>query len=381
MAIPIYYEGEDFYVPYFEVKIGGHSLKDDVVRDVMQVTYKDSIEEIDSFELVVNNWDADRHHFKYEPFSQKNFEGVFEPGQRLELWMGYLRNIRLMLKGEITTVEPNYPESGGSTLSVRGLNTLHSFRKKQHTFAWYDKKDSQIAVEIGKNPVSEDKPGMNVEVRIDDNAAFMEKPDPFVFMNNQFDILFLFQRARRRGYSVYLDFDKATNKEFIYFGPSHLIREVAYELEWGKSLIQFRPTLTTAKQIQKVTVRGWDRRTGKPIEATAQLGEKDLEVGREHLALADVVQGRHEVITDQPVHTADEAKSLAKKTLKEQLQELIKASGSTVGLPDLRAGSKVEIKKLGKRFDGEYFVVDSTHTINDGGYRTTFNARKEVTKK
>ena len=32
-------------------------LPRDVLRDVIQLTYKDNIKEIDSFELTVNNWD------------------------------------------------------------------------------------------------------------------------------------------------------------------------------------------------------------------------------------------------------------------------------------------------------------------------------------
>ena len=47
-----------FYVPQFEVRIEGVGLPRDVLRDVVQVTYKDNIKEIDSFELTVNNWDA-----------------------------------------------------------------------------------------------------------------------------------------------------------------------------------------------------------------------------------------------------------------------------------------------------------------------------------
>ena len=31
----------------------------------MQVTYKDNVKEIDSFELTVNNWDAEAQDFKY----------------------------------------------------------------------------------------------------------------------------------------------------------------------------------------------------------------------------------------------------------------------------------------------------------------------------
>ena len=52
---------------------------------------------------------------------------------------------------------------------------------------------------------------------------------------------------------------------------------------------------------------------------------------------------------------------------------MVTATGSTVGLPDLRAGSVVEIDGLGDRFSGRYFVTGTTHTIGDGGYTTQFD--------
>jgi hypothetical protein len=55
----------DFYVPRFEIRIEGVGLPRNVLRDVMQLTYKDNIKEIDGFELTVNNWDPDTQDFKY----------------------------------------------------------------------------------------------------------------------------------------------------------------------------------------------------------------------------------------------------------------------------------------------------------------------------
>ena len=55
------------------------------------------------------------------------------------------------------------------------------------------------------------------------------------------------------------------------------------------------------------------------------------------------------------------------------------AAVTTVGLPDLRAGRRVVIKGVGAHFSGTYFVTDSTHTINEQGYTTQFNARREET--
>jgi len=381
-AIPIYRETtragerENFYVPHFKVKLADRPLPENIVRDVLQVTYTDSVDEIDSFELTINNWDAELGRFKYEPPSQPEHANLFEPGKELKLRMGYVKNLRLMLQGEITTLEPNFPESGGSTLSIRGLNVLHRFRKKQHTWAWYDKRDSDIAKEIGQQRESENRPGLHIEVRVGDQYTSLEEAEPFVFMNNQYDILFLLERARRHNYALYLDVDGVTGDQFLHFGPSERLREVTYELEWGKTLVQFRPTLTTANQISQVTVRGWNRRTRRPITATASLGSAGIEINRDQDAVAQAVQGRHEVITDRPIHTQREADALARNILRQQLQEMIKASGATVGLPDLRSGRRLHIKNLGPRFDGVYFITKTTHTIGDG-YRTTFDARRE----
>ncbi|MBA7490397.1 hypothetical protein ES702_00935 [subsurface metagenome] len=89
---------------------------------------------------------------------------------------------------------------------------------------------------------------------------------------------------------------------------------------------------------------------------------------------------RIEVIADKPVCTKKEAKQLAKEALENIVKGMVKASGSTVGLPDLRAGTNIEIKNLGELFNGRYFVTQTTHTISDTGYTTNFSARKEEKK-
>src|SRR5690349_15488184 len=158
-ATDIFATHQTFYVPQFQVSIAGKTLADGLLRDVMQVTYRDSVDEIDSFELVVNNWDAGnrRPQPKYEPPSQSQNAGVFDPGKRLELRMGYMNEMTLMLTGQITTLEPNFPESGAPTLSVRGLNVLHELRTEQHTDHWENKKDSDIATDLGNRSLTQGK--------------------------------------------------------------------------------------------------------------------------------------------------------------------------------------------------------------------------------
>ncbi len=401
-AIPIYSQQETFYVPTVELVVRGRPLGAEVIHDLIEVTYKDSVNEIDSFQIEINNWDADQHAFKFAPplkTATEDFTGIFDPGTEIELWMGYQNqsNMRRMMLGIVTSLEPNFTESGAPTLTISGLNELHQLRGEQHTYSWTsgDKTDTDIAIELGNKPVKSGQPGLGIPVV--PNPAADETPEPFVFMNNQYDIVFLLERARRHGYEVYLDEDDVTGKKTLYFGLSQSNANApVYQLEWGRSLINFKPTLSTAKQVNQVTVRGWDRTANARIEVNYTLqnlwkdeGKSQTEITRLS-QIAKAYANRTEVVTRPPVRTTSEAKQLARATLEDQSKRLIEASGATVGLPDLRSGCNVEIIGFGIRtdstgqltgtssdFDGEYYVTETTHTIGGGGYRTQFSARRE----
>lgn len=394
-AVPIYQQSkgtQTFYAPAFEIKMEGHGLPRDVLRDVIQVTYQDNIDQMDYVQLTINNWDDTARRFKYVGVDDKDlkdgYKGLFNPGQKVEVRMGYQQplvgsseqsSLRLMMIGTVATLEQDFPNAGSPTLQVRAYNILNSFKKQQHTYTWENKRDSEIAQELGQHSVSKDHPGLGIKVYIDENAASKESLEPFVFMHSQFDILFLLERARKHGYSIYLNEGKdgKTNR-YLFFGPSDRDASLTYKLEWGKSLIQFHPTLTAANQVTKVTVRGTNRRDHSPIEKTAQWGDDGV---RLNLDLKDLVHkeldGREDQVVNKPVHTPQQASAMARDLLLAHLKGMLKGSGATVGLPDLRAGRTVQIAGLGKYFSGTYFVTDTTHTIGADGYRTTFNARRE----
>ena len=99
-----------FYVPQFEIKIAGAHLPRDVLRDVSQVTYKDNIKEIDSFELTVNNWDSVHQRFqvcwrrKRPTHSRESAASALRSvQQRSKCGMGYGGDLRLMMTGTFTT--------------------------------------------------------------------------------------------------------------------------------------------------------------------------------------------------------------------------------------------------------------------------------------
>lgn len=371
-VVPIY-KGQDFYVPAFEVKVGQQRLDRGVIHDITQVSYKDSIKEIDSFEITISNWDGEKREFKYSD------RDLFNPGRKIELWMGYFgtSKLRLMLTGEITSLRPSFPAGGQPTLVVSGLNLLHRLRKKQESHSYQGLTDNEIAKRIQGR--------LGVTIDTEENAPGAQEEYQYLFQDNQYDIIFLLQRARAIGYDLtVIEEGDSTNLQAkpsrLRFAPSENVKQTVYELKYGLSLIDFQPTLTTAHQVAQVTVRGWDAVKKQAIEVTVT--RKDLEtkgVGKDggQDAIEQAFSEREEVIVNRPVASEQEARTLARRTLENNAKELVTGSGSVVGLPDLRAGCAIHIAGAGRRFSGRYFVTGTTHTIGDGGYTTRFECRRE----
>jgi phage protein D len=295
----------------------------------------------------------------------------------VEIRLGYAENLNVMLTGNFTTMEPNFPSSGGPTLTVRGLNVLHQLRRQQHTRTWRDRTDSQIVQSLERD--------FPLPIETDPNAQHDEPPLEFLAQRSQYDIDFIFSRARERGYVVFIqeaDRQVRGSRKRLYFGPSHSrtppgLRDVTFHLEWGKSLVDFRPTLTTANQVRSVTVRGWSRSQRQTISATVNLDDRRLSRNRDLYELLESCDPREEIVVDQPVFTVRQAERMALDILMDRQKEMVQASGTTVGLPDLRAGKQVLITNVGARFSGTYFVTETTHSLSAGGYVTRFKARRE----
>jgi uncharacterized protein len=373
----------DFYAPTFELRIDGAGLPQGVLRDVMEVTYHDDINQIDGFELTVNNWDASTRSCKYigsETSAQlagtsnaSKLFTLFDPaGKTVELAIGYVGNLQTMLSATFQTLEPSFAESGPPVLSVRGLNILQQLRKKKFSYAWTGQTPSAIALNFNTlRDGSAPRLKAPWQVITNPQAAAAEVAIDYVAQKDQYDVDFLLQLAHGQGYS--LEAYEATTQ--LYFGPSTQSQPSNYQLEWGKGLMSFKPSLSTANQWQSVTVRGWDRQAQKPISATVDL--TDPQVKKLNPNLHDMIQDRQQQTVDLPVFTVAEATQRARALLLDRSKEIVTAHGKTIGLPALRAGTRVNILGIGARLSGTYFVTKTTHTLGEAGYTTEFDCRRE----
>jgi phage protein D len=383
-TVPIF-ANQNFYAPRFEIKLRGQNLHQTVIRDVQEVSYSDSLDKLDAFDFTLHDWDPVLRLPKYSsPYDETGQPRTlpdnrpvpnFDPGAKVELRMGYYgaEDTRLMMTGQVVSLTPSFPSSGAPTLRVRALSLLYTLQKRQETLVFENKTDSDIAQEIAN--------GLDIEVEIPPGQSANETPHEYIALRNEYPIIFLMGRARRLGYDLYVKLPDNGGAPRLFFGRTPTSQAV-YELEWGKSLIQLTPTVKTKGQIKEVKVRGWNplgQGEDRIIEGTATLQDINPQLPDAQLlrSIDAALAETQEVVVDDPIRDAQEAQLMARGILADKLKDLVTGRGSTVGLPDLRAGRSIAIKGLGPRYSGRYVVTETTHTIGSSGYTTEFSARLE----
>lgn len=379
------FKDQRFYVPSYQITLEGQPLP--IVRDVKEVSYTDNLEEMDSFEFVLHDWDPVRLEPKYSsPYDARGNQRtltpngpkvpLLDPGVEVSLKLGYVGEgaLTTMLKGKIVTISPSFPSSGQPSLRIRALNPMHTLQKAQVSMTFENKTDSEIAKEIADS--------LNVEIEIPPGQVAGETRYDFMAFAREYPINFLIGRARRQGYDLYMKPPRtAGGQQVLFFGRTQP-DGTTYELEWGRSLVSFTPSVKTKGQITRVVVRGWrpgGRGDDRRITGVATIDQVQLKLPDTKLlsAIDKALQEKVEEVVEDPIENQTEADAKALGILLKKLQDLITGNGSTVGTPRLRAGKTVSIKGVGTRYSGTYVLTETTHKIDAGGYTTEFKGRME----
>ena len=91
--------------------------------------------------------------------------------------------------------------------------------------------------------------------------------------------------------------------------------------------------------------------------------------------LAAVCRDGAELKVRVPVFSQSQADQMAKAILKKRAETFVTGGGESIGLPEIKANTNIELRGLGKLFSRTYYVQQATHTISTGGYRTTFKVK------
>jgi phage protein D len=385
--------------PEFAVDVEGKPVEVRSKNDVIDIHAVLDLNNMGSFDITFNNWDDVNLRFKYSE-SDADTE-VFKIGRLVAVKLGYADKLVTVVSGEISALHPSFPESGSPTIGISGTDGMQRLKDSKpragQAVYYRDKADWQIAQEVaGRQP-------RMMKVSVPDQRGPRHQ---LVVQKNQDDASFLMERAKRIDYDCYVTSDAVAGTQTLHFEPPPDGRNGApvraFRLAYGPglaaeeqraarsgtaasggplvpNLISFTPTLTAAKQVSRLTVRGWDPRTKRSIHAEATVDNLPSGQGSGltgPAAATAALGGREETVIDAPVASTQEARELATALLRERAYQFITGTGRIAGLPQLRPRDVLEIHGIGRRFSGNYFVTRVEHTLGASGFFTQFGVRR-----
>lgn len=349
----------DTLSPAFKVRINGAALPQDALSDVIAITVIDDVDAMSMCIVSLKGWDGVAMKVKWMD------DDLFNEGNPIEIELGYRDRTKLLFRGELTGLEPDFPEGQPPTLTVRGHDWRHRLARERRTHSFLHVKDSDIASQVARSA------GMGA--RVEDSGVMY----PYVLQHNQTDYQFLMARAARIGWEVYAD-----GRDLV-FRPRQVTAGAQVTLRREIELLEFRPRLTTMGQSPHREVRGWSAKDKKELVAKAALGDEATQMGGSASggAIVDRAFSRSgSVVVDRPIRSAEDAEQLAKLGFREMGLGYVSAQGLCIGEPLLRAGTIAKIEGLGQRFSGQYYIGVAEHRFSPRtGYRTRFCAKRNAT--
>jgi phage protein D len=352
-------DGLDTLAPEFRVRVNGASLPNEAVADLIRLSVLDDVDAPGMFAITIVAWDTTQMKAKWID------DKLFQEGNPVEIDFGYRDQTAISISGEITGLEPDFPEAQPPTLTIRGYDRRHRLMRSRHTRSFTNCKDSDIASQLASEA--------NLRPSVEDSGVTL----PYVLQHNQTDLEFLATRARR------INFEVVVSGRDLHFRPRKVDDSATLTLHREVELLEFRPRLTTLGQVPQLEVRGWDPTKKQEIVGRAGVGDepKLMEGSSSGPSVArrafDTPKSSR---VTSPVQSQDEADAMAKRGFAEMALGYIRADGICIGEPSMRAGTVVKVEGIGDRFSGSYYVLSVEHSFRPKkGFRTYFSARRNAT--
>lgn len=375
------------YAPNFRILIGGDPLPLAMAGSIISTTYQDGIEGADRVEVT---------------FADPNLmfldHPVLQVDNKLSLSLGYAPDpLEEVFVGEITGVEPTFPNTGMPTIKIVAHDFLQRLTHGTKNRAFY------IPIpKVGNFPlpdpvVASIVAGTNLLIPYPDPvggalsvlmtvATFIVSPalaqQGILRQQGETDFAFLTGLAKKNGWELYIDHTLEPRGYVLRF---HSMRggDADLTLKYGQSLMDFTPRLTTVGDVFGVSARVWVNsikmgfvinvswdydRAAFNLSIFPGFGELEGLIGAEAAKSSLAIAPTGFATAPQKILTE----------LLPRLNNRLTGAGSTIGDLRIKAGRVIDLQGLGDQFSGKYRITSATHTIGQGGFKTGFQVRKEI---
>lgn len=360
----------NYFAPAFKIVVNGSKLEADVSYEIEQVQVVSKPDTLDTFSFTIAN-PLPKMRWTHTPDAD-----LFREGHAVSIAMGYVDDLQDMMKGEITQISPTFPAGDIPTVAIEGKSLLHRLLGTHNVRTYEGVTDKDIAEQIGQK--------LNLEVKADD----CQTQYPYVMQPAMTDLEFLRQRARNIHFEILVE-DKT-----LIFRKSQEATTKHYTLVFAQAqkavatgtnilpLTTFSLQMSASKPPTKVQSRSYDPvsktafvSNAGPPDQTSKMGGK--QAGGEVSSSAYNTERVHVHVTT-PFASQAQCDQHAKAFYNNQAMGLVTGTAETIGVPDLRAGTVIQMLGVGLRFEGYYRIDEATHDIGGDGYKTSLKVTRNA---
>src|SRR4051812_27345951 len=188
----------DTLAPEFRIEIDGNEIPEKLRADLVSVRVLEDVHATGMFSWTVSCWDTVEMKVKWID------EDFLNEGKTVTIHMGYRDRMKKLFTGEICGLEPDFHTGEAAALTIRGYDRGHRLMRRRRTASYVQMKDADIARQIASQA--------SLKPEVQDTNVTLE----YVLQHNQTDLEFLWDRAARIGYEVFV-VDNA-----LYFRPRQI---------------------------------------------------------------------------------------------------------------------------------------------------------------
>ena len=343
--------------PTYALKVNGTNLTAEELGRVGEIVVEQSLHLPDMFVIRVRDVGSASDPFNMGVFNALD-QDTFPIGAEVHIDLGRGAEPSTVMKGEVTALELSVTPETVPTLIIRGYARSHRLHRGRQSASFQNVSDSDIVSTIAS------------QCGLQASAEATSTVHDYVFQHNQTNWEFLRERAALNGFELFVE-DRT-----LHFRKPQKNQSMAAEQKLWENLLSLHVTVSTAYQTSSVIVRAWDPKTKQAIVGTASSGRiaPDTQMGKTGSQMASTSFGDSKVyVVNQPLASQSAADTLAQAIYDNLEGRFIQAEGQCLGDPAIRPGQTIEMKTLGERLSGKYYLSSVTHTVNGTeGYTTTF---------
>lgn len=268
------------------------------------------------------------------PVSQSD---VFDIGATIELKLGYHSKNKTVFKGIVLGQTVRRHVNGNSDCVVICGDKAETLALRTANHAYLESNDGETMGKIAREA--------GLASRIE--GARLKSPSQILAHSSAWD--YVLARAEANGLVVLVDAGQ------LIIGPPGQA-SAKLHAEFGDTISQMNLTVDASQQVSGVSVQSWDYKSQAPLIGTASEPALPRIGSDKPASLAKVAGDAKPLLSAQSPLAEDELKAWANARLLRSRLSACRGMIEFSGTADLKAGDVLELKGLGKRFNGSGYV-------------------------